>query len=70
LDGTYTLQFEGALYEVLVVFTLLRHTPAYSFEPDGQRPVEAWKPLTTQSTGQLCVLHVRVSALCGHALPP
>ena len=28
------------------------------------------KPVYEQSTGQLCVLHARVSALCGHALPP
>ena len=73
LDGTYTSQPDGALYEVLVVVTLLRHTPSYFFEPDGQ--IEGTgtcdaKPVYVQSTGQLCVLQVRVSVLCGHALPP
>ena len=73
LDGTYTSQPDGALYEVLLVVTLLRHTPSYFFEPDGQCAATGFgcaKPVYVQSTGQLCVLQVRVSALCGHATPP
>ena len=32
--------------------------------------VQALKAPTPQSFGQACVLHLRVSALCGQALPP
>jgi len=44
----------------------IRHSPLYVHEPDGQLPVTFGNAPTEQSTGQACVLQLRVSERYGH----
>jgi hypothetical protein len=49
---------------------MLRERDCEPVPHEAVHVVQALKPVTSQSTGQVCVLQGCVSRWCGHASPP